>query len=508
MCALLFLCNLGARDFWAPDEGDFAEIVTELKDNHIVPHLNGTPYGEKPPLFYYITYLSKNALFFFKDEVSMRFSTAVFAIVGIVFFLITIHRFFGINIATLSSFILMSTPLYYWQARYLQVDMIFSVFISCSLLSFFWFYNTDKKRYFFIFVLLMAFGFMTKGPLSVILILPIIILFLIIERNYRVISLRDFFFGIAIFIVVILPWYFAVYYMERFPYLYENIIRQNLVRFFDAWSHKRPIYYYFTTLPLDYFPWSVFIPFGIYMGVKRIKEDRKTGFFILWLFWMFVFFSLSSGKISKYMLPVLPPIAILTSLAFLKPEHRYNSLMFLGLSILFFSSGAFLCLFKTNIYPEFTVERIIIGTVLITLSVLICIFLKLNRKSYVFPVIICAIVTIFTISNISIYKKLNAYKSPRVLADMVKPLIRDGTPWVYYGSMRGVYVYYIGKHAIHIDEHNTVELKKLVNMEKFYILSRKRDHKELSDTLVNVKTIFEKKIGETPMVFLLYEKDI
>jgi len=91
---------------------------------------------------------------------------------------------------------------------------------------------------------------------------------------------------------------------------------------------------------------------------------------------------------------------------------------------------------------------------------------------------------------------------------MVKPLIRDGTPWVYYGSMRGVYVYYIGKHAIHIDEHNTVELKKLVNMEKFYILSRKRDHKELSDTLVNVKTIFEKKIGETPMVFLLYEKDI
>jgi len=507
ICALLFLSNLGARDFWAPDEGDFAEVVTELKDNPIVPHLNGTPYGEKPPLFYYITYISKNAISFMKDEVSMRFSTAIFAIAGILFFLITVYRFFDIKIAAFSSFILMTTPLYYWQARYLQVDMVFSVFISCSLLSFFWFYNTVKKRYFFLFVLLMAFGFMTKGPLSVILILPILILFLMIEKHYKIVGLKDILFGIAMFIVITLPWYLAVYYQEGFSYLYENIIRQNFVRFFDAWSHKRPIYYYFTTLPLDYFPWSFFLPFGIYMGLKR-KEDRKIVFFIIWSLWMFVFFSLSSGKISKYMLPALPPLSILTSLAFSKPEHRYNSIVFLTLSLLFFSSGIFLFLFKTDMYPEFIIERIIIGSILIASSVLICVCLKFSRKSYVFPVIVCSIVTIFTIANTFIYKKLNIYKSPRSLANMVKPLISDGTPWVYYGSMRGVYVYYIGKHAIHIDEHNTVALKKLVNMEKFYILSRKRDYKELSDTLMNVKTIFEKKIGDTPMVFSLYEKKI
>jgi len=111
-------------------------------------------------------------------------------------------------------------------------------------------------------------------------------------------------------------------------------------------------------------------------------------------------------------------------------------------------------------------------------------------------------------ANISIYKKWNFYKSPKPLAEKVKPHLKDGTPWVYYGSMRGVYVYYIGKYAIHVDEHSVAGLKKLEHMKKFYILTRKRDYKELSDSLGGVRTIFEEKTGDTPMVFSLYEEKI
>ena len=282
LCVSLFLCNLGARDFWAPDEGDFAEIVTELKNDLAVPHLNGTPYGEKPPLFYYITYASKNILFFTKDEVSMRFSTAVFAIAGVIFFLFTTWKFFDSKNAMFSSLILLSTPLYYWQARYLQVDMIFSVFVAGSLLSFFWFYHTGRKGFFYLFFLLTGFAFMTKGPLSAILIFPVVLAFLLIEKRFRTIRVRDIVIGIAILIAAILPWYLMIYLKEGMPYLYENIIRQNFVRFFDAWSHKRPIYYYFTTLPLDFFPWSLFLPLGIYTCISRFKEDHRIRFFLIW----------------------------------------------------------------------------------------------------------------------------------------------------------------------------------------------------------------------------------
>jgi 4-amino-4-deoxy-L-arabinose transferase-like glycosyltransferase len=507
LCVSLFLCNLGARDFWAPDEGDFAEIVTELKDNFVVPHLNGTPYGEKPPLFYFVTYVSKNVLSFMTDEVSMRFSTAIFAVAGVICFLLTSWKFFDSKNAVFSSLILLSTPLYYWQARFLQVDMIFSIFVVGSLLSFFWFYHTGKKGFFYMFFLLMGFSFMTKGPLSAILILPVVLIFMIIEKNFRIISVRDIFIGITILVVTIAPWYLAIYLKEGLPYLYENIIRQNFVRFFDAWSHKRPIYYYFTTLPLDFFPWSLFLPLGIYMGILRFGKDHRIRFFLIWSLWMFVFFSLSSGKISKYMLPALPPISLITSFAFIKPEHRYNAIAFTFLSILFFFTGVLLVFYKTNLYPEFFQERLFIGVASIILSISIFSFFKYNKKPYLFFALFCFLVFSYMTANISIYKKLNFYKSPKPLADKIKPYLRDGASWVYYGSMRGIYVYYIGKYAIHVDEHKISELKKLENMKKFYILTRKRDYKELTDALSGVRTIFEEKIGDTVMVFSLYEKN-
>ena len=164
ICSVLFFLNPQSRDFWAPDEGDFAQIARELPDNPVVPHLNGKPYGEKPPLFYYITFLSKIVFRSTSDEVSLRFPSGLFALLGIIFFFVTIRKFFDHHKALLAACILLSTPLYYWQARYLQVDMVFSVFVSSCLLFFFWFYNTRKEYLIYLSFLFLAFAFLTKGP--------------------------------------------------------------------------------------------------------------------------------------------------------------------------------------------------------------------------------------------------------------------------------------------------------------------------------------------------------
>ncbi|MCX5809048.1 MAG: hypothetical protein NTX36_06715, partial [Proteobacteria bacterium] len=185
-----------------------------------------------------------------------------------------------------------------------------------------------------------------------------------------------------------------------------------------------------------------------------------------------------------------------------------NTIMFIFLSIFCFFIGILLSSYKTAFYPEFFQERLFIGVLSIILAISICFFLKFNKKSYIFPALFCFITCSYMAANISIYKKWNFYKSPKPLAEKIKPHLKDGTPWVYYGSMRGIYVYYIGKYAIHVDEHSVVGLKKLEHMKKFYILTRKRDYKELSDSLRGVRTIFEEKIGDTPMVFSLYEEKI
>jgi len=507
LCSFLYLYNLDARDFWAPDEGDFAQIAKELDNNYIVPHLNNKPCGEKPPLFYYMIKLSSKIFHVLKDEISMRIPSGAFAIGGILFFFITLKNFFNIPLAIISSCILLSNPLYYWQARYLQVDMIFSVLLFSSLLFFFWFYKTKKIIFYYLCFICLALAFMAKGPISVVLAVPVIVIFLFLQKNIRLLLVKETVVGIIIFIAIVVPWYLLVYYKEGLPYLYENIIRQNFIRFFDAWSHKRPFYYYFTTLPLDFFPWSIFLPMGIYIAFTEYKKNPYVIFFLVWFIWMFLFFSLSSGKISKYMLPLLPSLSLLSSLSFLKDKSRYNLIALIFFLVLQLILAGFFFLYKLHIYPEFFIERIIIGILCVALAFAIYFFLKHRSMKKVFIAIFIFMITLFSIGNLSVYAKWNNYKSPKAFCENIKPYVQKGIPWVYYGSMRGVYIYYIGSFAHHIDEHDIKKLEKFKGrMDNFFILTRNRNLEEIHNTLGKVEILLKERIGDTIMVFCRYIK--
>src|SRR5437899_12825061 len=47
--------GIGRTDFWPPDETRVAEISREMRAERswLVPRLNGTPFLEEPPLFYW-----------------------------------------------------------------------------------------------------------------------------------------------------------------------------------------------------------------------------------------------------------------------------------------------------------------------------------------------------------------------------------------------------------------------------------------------------------------------
>jgi 4-amino-4-deoxy-L-arabinose transferase-like glycosyltransferase len=504
--AILFFFNLHSRDFWAPDEGDFAQIVKELDSNLVVPHLNGKPYGEKPPLFYYLNYLSAKVFSPLKDEASMRIPTALSALLSALLLFYVACMSFGKKEALFAALILISSPLYYWQARYLQVDMVFAFFVSSGLLCFFRSYHQGGKIPYILFYAFSALAFMTKGPLAIILIFPVVLIYGWSQKDLRIFRSRQTAIGACIFLLIVVPWYLSVYIKEGFPYLQENIIRQNITRFFDAWSHKRPIYYYFTTLPLDFFPWSLFLPMGIYLAVRGWKRDHGMRFFLIWFLWMFLFFSLSSGKISKYMVPLLPAMALLTARTFTTEHNKYVSYASALLATLFLALGIILIAVRTEMFREFHPERIFVGILSICISIAIAWSALLKRTEAIAYLLFIFLATTYTAANIWIYGKLNYYKSPRPFCEKVRDRLQKDTQWVYYGSMRGVYVYYIGKPAVHIDEHKVGELKQLrQQFNEFYLVTRKRDIKEAQEALANVSIVLEERIGDTEMVLARYK---
>lgn len=505
VCFILFFFNLQSRDFWAPDEGDFAQIAMELSDNPVVPTLNGKPYGEKPPLFYYIIYASK-MIVGLADEVSLRLPSAIFALLGTILLFLTVGRFVDWEGAILSSCILVTTPLYYWQARYLQVDMVFSVLVSSSLLLFFWFYMVRRDFILYLSFFALSLAFLTKGPLAIALVVPIAIITLAFDRSLGIIKLRVLGLSLLLCVLVVFPWYVAVYLKEGAPYLYENIVRQNFVRFFDAWSHKRPFYYYFKTLPLDFFPWSLFLPFGLYISVRQFKSNPTIRYFLVWFLWMFLFLSLSSGKISKYMLPALPALAILTSTTFRRGNPVFVSTACVFLGIILCAAAIGLLFFKKALYPEFYSFRVAVAglSLALTLSLII-----LSKRPAVLSFVSIAtfLFIIYTLANIVVYEKWNYYKSPRYMAEKMRPFVSAGIPWVFYGSMRGVYVYYVGKQAIHVDEHDTAGLRMVAEqLDSFYIFTKKRDLPEVLATVKGAQLLFADERRDGSTVFLRFSR--
>ncbi|HEY3278175.1 MAG TPA: glycosyltransferase family 39 protein [Syntrophorhabdaceae bacterium] len=507
VCSILFLHNLHSRDFWAPDEGDFAEIARELEHDHVVPHLNNVPYGEKPPLFYYITYGSHRFLSFCRDEFSMRLPSALAALGLALFFLVTVGILVGRAEAVTATAILISAPLYYWQARYLQVDMVFAVFVACGMLSFFRFDARGERPFYYLFFIFAALAFMTKGPVSIALMFPPVFIYLLFRKDLSLFRRIDTYVGIIILIGLILPWYAAVYWKEGLPFLQENILRQNFSRFFDAWSHKRPFYYYFTTLPLDFFPWSLFLPPGIYFCLKYAKERPDCAYFLTWCGWMFLFLSLSSGKISKYMLPLLPALSMVAGYAFFTRRSAYRTVVFSLLTTLFLALGGLLFFYRPDAFVPLFPERVILGILSLILSGSLLFLLLKKGGRGVFWALFFFFVLAYGIANTSVYGKINPLKSPRAVAERIKPYLSAGAPWVYYGSIRGTYVYYVGAYAVHVDEHDTEKLRALGRtLAKFYVFTRKRDMNEVLQALPGARPLFEEKIGDTVMVFSLYER--
>jgi len=73
------------------------------------------------------------------------------------------------------------------------------------------------------------------------------------------------------------------------------------------------IYYNIPILLGGFFPWSVFLPFGLWYAFKKVF-DRKTRsseerrgmiFFLIWFFSIFLFFTASSTKFTDVHIPML-----------------------------------------------------------------------------------------------------------------------------------------------------------------------------------------------------------
>jgi len=339
--ALLLLAVFTMRDLWAPDEPDFAQCVREMRErgSWLLPYLNGRPYSEKPILFYWLMKVSAigfDALFggrtftFGVAAWALRLPS-VLAAIGFMFgFRRWAARFLQADLGDLAAMILAATPIWFWQAQVIQIDLLFAALLAWSWLA--WIggylllrdyanprYPHEERVWFLSGYLALALAFLAKGPLAPVLSAGVLAAFLAWQRDFRVLGRTSPGWGLLIVAAVVAPWYLAAAATGGPGYAYQMIVHQNLDRALHAWDHAQPFWRYAEYLAGDFFPWCLLLP-ALFLFLKRTGALRSplARFLILAAAVPFLLLSCSQSKQGKYILMIYPFLALLLA-ALLQP---------------------------------------------------------------------------------------------------------------------------------------------------------------------------------------------
>jgi len=123
--------------------------------------------------------------------------------------------------------------------------------------------------------------------------------------------------AIAAFCLTALPWYILC--ARRNPDFFRVfIIEHNFKRFLTAeFQHHQPIWFYLPILVLAFVPWTGLTIWGIVAASMHYRKTRSlsplSSLFLIFALFCVLFFSISRSKLPGYVLPSLPPLALLLS---------------------------------------------------------------------------------------------------------------------------------------------------------------------------------------------------
>lgn len=324
LCAVMFFYRARSLPLADPDESRCALIVRNMfrTGDWVVPRLEGKRYYSKPAPFFWLAAVGQKATG--SAELGGRAVAALSGILAVLATYFFARRIFGAKAGLTAGIVLATTGQFLFYARWFRMDMPFAAAMWAAL----WFFRrseappgeetTRRGRFgWYGFYAFCAVATLFKGPAG--LLLPALIVgsyLLLSGRPRRVFELLHVG-GILLYLLIAAPWYAAISLREP-GYAHEFLIRQNIERFTGnvVDPHGFVGLVYILVLLAGLLPWTACLP-GVcirYFPRRWRLRARRPGVLLMWLAVIvpLVFFGLSKTKMAHYILPVFPPLAVLT----------------------------------------------------------------------------------------------------------------------------------------------------------------------------------------------------
>lgn len=469
----VFLPGVGARDLWNPDEPRYAVVAREMVEggHWFVPHLNGRVYAEKPPLMFW-TIGAVSRLTGGVGPVAARLPSIAAVIVTALLVAGIARRLFDRRVAWWAALVFLSGAKVLWQGRVGQIDMLLVALVTAAMYSFVRTLAEQRPADSRLFFLFTGLATLAKGPVGLLPpLLAIVAWALVTGRTASLRALRIPT-GLLIWLAVVLAWLVPAALEGGAGYLQTIVFKQNLQRYADPWHHVQPWYYYLKVMPADFFPWSLFLPGAIWIGWKRIFGPARDGV-LLALSWMvvtLVFFSLSPGKRTVYILTMYPAMALLIAAALAEIESSWPRLRrfvtvpaaLAALITLGVTGGAFALV---RWWPERVARPLAelapmgpgLLPLLLALGVALAAVLQLAwlqaRRGRIWSLVQSVAAGMGALSvavTTLVLPRFDIVKSAKPMSDKLLAAAPAGEPWAIWPRLDATYLFHTRRHAVEL----------------------------------------------------------
>ena len=340
LCILTFFAGLGRPAIADSDEAFYAEAAREMveRGDWLTPHYNGQHRFEKPVLYYWLAAVAYRVSGV--SEFVARFPSALAGLVLVLTTAACARRWYDEATGLLAGAMAATSFGYVAVARQALPDLTLACFVTLGT----WaalvalvappVSGTDlgRRRWLLLAGGALAGAFLTKGPVGVVL--PALVVGpLALWQCWSARSspshgtraplsrlMADVGLLTLVFVLLAVPWFAAMTATHGLAYLDRFFIGENLQRFAtDRYNAPRSFWYYVPILVGGLLPWSPLMLvwtgplLRVVRGVRRIQPVEI--WLAVWTITPLLFYSVSVGKQPRYILPMLPPLAILLARA-------------------------------------------------------------------------------------------------------------------------------------------------------------------------------------------------
>jgi 4-amino-4-deoxy-L-arabinose transferase-like glycosyltransferase len=357
---LLVLATL--RPLAVPDEGRYGEVGRWMlqSGDWLTPRLDGIPFFHKPPLLYWLEAMS---LAVFGNHVwALRLVPALHAGAMLAVLYLAARFIAGERIARRAALMLGTSVAFLLGGQYVNHDMMVATWIGISIWCFAFSFMQGARpqpglaRWGFVAA---ALGVLSKGLIGAVLPGLVLFLWLLWTRQLRKLLTVPWVSGVLLFVVITVPWFVLVWH--RYPGAMDYLFgTQQYTRYLaDTFNNVQPWWFYLASLALLLFPWAFFALRPLWQLLRR-RAVAASGIGPEWLslcwIWIaaiLVFFTIPASKLVGYILPVIPPLALLAALGW---EHsvarwRFGRRLFALLALLIMA-GALVISLKVASYTN------------------------------------------------------------------------------------------------------------------------------------------------------------